>query len=440
MKRLAVIVSALALAAVGVAGALAARGGYFSAGEVDVRPSSATPELVARGDYLAKVGGCVSCHTQAGQPLMSGGVGITTPYGVVWPGNLTPDATTGLGAWSLADFRRALRHGQSRDGRLLSPAFPYTATTLLPDADVQALWAWLGTLPATARPAPAATLSWPTNERWALAIWRGLYFTPGELAPVPGQSAEWQRGALLVRGVAHCSACHDSRNALGAAHEPGSLDGQLMPGGGWLAPSLLQADQAGVQAWRTEDIVALLREGQSPQGRANGPMAEVVHANTRHLTLADAQAMATYLRALPLQPDAAPQAAMKTPAPATPASSASQDGTTAITVPGARLYARHCAECHGDQGQGVPGVYPPLAGNRLVTMSRHNNLVRSVMEGGFALPTAAEPRPYGMPPFGPLLSDPELAELLSWMRTAWGHQAAPVSTVDINRLRGDLQR
>jgi mono/diheme cytochrome c family protein len=384
-------------------------------------PLSADPGRVARGALLARQGGCVSCHSQPGQPLMSGGAALRTPFGQITPGNLTPDPQTGLGRWDEPAFWRALHHGQARDGRLLSPAFPYTATTLMPREDVQALWAWLQTLPPVQRTAPAPTLRWPYNSAWALALWRGWYFQPGEFQPDPAQSAVWNRGAYLVRGPAHCGACHDSRNALGAAHSPDALDGAFLPGTQWWAPSLRRPDEAGVQEWSDAEVLALLRDGHGPRGRANGPMAEVVRTMTRALPQDDLLAISSYLRSLPLDTG-----------PPDHFASVTQAGSDAR---GAGLYKQHCADCHGLQGQGEAGRFPALAGNRLVTMALPHNLIRTVMAGGFAQATVQEPRPYSMPPYAALLSDQELADLLSFVRSAWGHTASPVGPVLVNQLR-----
>jgi mono/diheme cytochrome c family protein len=390
------------------------------------RPAPADPAsdaLVAQraeGAYLARIGNCVACHTVAGRPLMSGGKALVTPFGTQFTSNLTPDADTGLGRWSEADFLRALRHGRSRDGRLLSPAFPYTRFNRLSDEDGRALWAYLRSVAPVRLAPPPSRLTWPADQPWALALWRGLYFWPDDPVPAAAAAGPADRGAYLVQGLAHCGACHDARNALGAARQPGALDGQALPGASWHAPSLRLAGEAGVQSWSEDEVVALLKTGQSPRGQANGPMAEVVQAGTQFLRDADLRAMAAYLRQLPLA--SPPPAALATATgPARPA--------------GRTLYERHCADCHGAQGQGVAGFYVALAGNRLVTQSSPANLIRMLMDGGFEPATAANPRPYGMPPYGPLLGDAELADLLSYLRSAWGHQASAVSPVEVNRMR-----
>ncbi|HSI59929.1 MAG TPA: cytochrome c, partial [Ideonella sp.] len=387
----------------------------------DAAPS---PELIAQGAYLARAGNCMGCHSAPGGAPGGGGVGVATPFGTVYSTNLTPDADTGLGRWSEADFWRALHHGRAKDGRLLYPAFPYPNYTLVKREDAQALWAYFGSLPAARQERRAPALGWPYGSQWALAIWRGVYFRAGEFQPRPAQSAEWNRGAYLVQGLGHCGACHDGRNPLGGPRIGAAFSGQMMPGTPWYAPSLHRADEAGVQAWNDAEVLALLRQGQSPRGRVNGPMAEVVQHGTQYLNPDDLGAIATWLRQLPL--DTTPRAP-EAPRGALPAE---------LLSAGRKLYEQHCAECHGDQGQGAAGIYPPLAGNRMVKMASPANLTRMVLEGGFGPTTAAHPRPFGMPPFGPLLGDDDLAALLTYLRSAWGHDAAPVDSVAVNRLRG----
>jgi len=413
----------LAVAAA-VAGALLWRGLAAPAGPAlpDAPVAAlADPALRASGAYLARVGNCAACHTAAGGAPMAGGRPVATPFGTVYSSNLTPDPATGLGRWTADEFARALRHGQSRDGRLLSPAFPYTAFTRLADADVLALWAYLGGLPAVQQAQPEAHMRWPFDRPWALALWRGLYFQPGRYQPDPARSAAWNRGAYLGTGLAHCGACHDQRNALQGPQTGGALRGQAVPGTAWRAPSLHRADEAGVQDWPEAEVMQWLQTGQAPHGRANGPMAEVVVAGTQHLNEADLRALTTWLRSLAQDPG--------------PAQPTAPPATGPQQQAGQALYQRHCADCHGEQGEGAPGISPALAGNRLVTMDPPGNLVRLVLEGGFEAATLAHPRPFGMPPYGPLLSDTELADLLSYLRSAWGHQAGAIGPVEVNRLR-----
>ncbi len=384
--------------------------------ELSATAINATPELLARGAYLARAGNCAACHTTRGGTPYAGGRGIDTPFGAVYSSNLTPDVRTGIGSWSAAEFWRALHNGRSKDGRLLYPAFPYPSYTSVTRADSDALYAYLHSLPATAQPATPHALRWPFNQQAALAVWRALYFSPSSFQPEPAQSAEWNRGAYLVRGLGHCGACHTARNALGGTDERLDLAGGLMPVQNWYAPSLTSAQEASVHDWPLQDTVRLLQTGIAPQGSVRGPMAEVVQQSTQYLSPQDLTAMAIYLKALPQTPPQPARAAPSTPRNA---------------EHGGKLYEQHCAQCHGAQGQGVAGAYPPLAGNRAVTMASTANLVHAVRNGGFAPSTAGNPRPFGMPPFVLVLSDADIAAVLTHIRTSWGNQAAGVTELEV---------
>ncbi|MBL8338438.1 MAG: cytochrome c, partial [Rhodoferax sp.] len=254
----------------------------------------------------------------------------------------------------------------------------------------------------------------------ALAVWRALYFRAGVFEPQPAQSAAWNRGAYLVQGLGHCNACHAARNLLGANAGVEDLSGGQIPMQGWYAPSLRDPAQAGVAGWETAQVVQLLQTGVSPRGSALGPMAEVVLHSTQYLRPDDLAAMATYLQSLPQA-----AAATDTGAPA----------PGRVLALGEQLYGTHCADCHGAQGQGVAGAYPPLAGNRAVRMVPAANLVQVVLRGGYAPATVGNPRPFGMPPFQMLLSDEEVAAVVSYIRQAWGNQASGVSALDVTRHR-----
>lgn len=392
-----------------------------SRGEVRALASRepANPAQVDRGAYLARVGHCAGCHTAPGGAPYAGGRGIETPFGTVYAANLTPDETTGLGRWSGDDFWQALHHGRSRDGRLLNPAFPYPNTTLVRREDADAIYAYLRTLTPVTRRNTAHALRWPYDSQLALAVWRRLYFQPGTFEPQPGRSAEWNRGSYLVNGLGHCAACHGARDVLGGQRR-GDWSGRGLALQGWQAPSLHRPDEAGVQAWPLADVVALLKTGVSPQAGVQGPMAEVVFGSTQHLDEADVQAMAVYLRSLPAQ---APPVASPVVADA------------AQMRLGAQVYREHCARCHGEQGEGALNAYPALVGNRAVVAPEPQNLLRTLMLGGYLPATAGHPRPYGMPPFGPVLSDAELAAVSTYLRQSWGHRAAPVTALQVQRAR-----
>jgi mono/diheme cytochrome c family protein len=394
----------------------------------------ASPALLARGEYLTRAGNCMSCHTSRGGTPFAGGRGIETPFGTVFSSNLTPDAKTGLGTWSSDDFWRALHNGRSQSGRLLYPAFPYTSYTEVSRADADAMHAYLQSLPSASAPAEPHTLRWPFNTQIALAVWRALYFTPGTFEPEPLQSADWNRGAYLVRGLGHCAACHSARDALGGSN-PLNMAGGLIPMQNWYAPALTENAEAGLSKWPVQDVVTLLKTGVAPGASVLGPMAEVVRNSTQHMSDDDLRSMAVFLKSLP--PTLHEEAGLPTAARGPKAEAVATSGSARA---GAKLYENNCAQCHGDKGQGVVGAYPALAGNRAVTMASTDNLVQIILNGGYAPATAGNPRPFGMPPFMLVLNDTEVASLLTFLRSAWGNQASQVSSFDVNRSRTGNQR
>ena len=379
-------------------------------------PDPLSPALIERGAYLARAGNCRDCHTPRGAGPYSGGRGIPTPFGTVYSSNLTPDAATGIGAWSAAEFRRALQHGRSRDGRLLYPAFPYDANTRVSAADADALWAYLRSLPAVAQANRPHALRWPYDTQAALALWRALYFRPGRFETQPQQTAEWNRGAYLVQGLGHCSACHAERNALGATRNAVGLAGGLIPLQNWVAPAL-----GGEPA---DAVAQLLQTGVADGAAMLGPMAEVVLHSTQHLSPADLLAMARYLQSLPR--------------PVPPARAESTALPTHLER-GAKVYDARCTQCHGADGRGVARAYVPLAGNRAVLQEPPANLVQVVLGGAFAPSTAGNPRPFGMPPFATELGDEDVAAVLSYIRNAWGNRAGEVMALDVQRWRSSVR-
>ena len=386
-----------------------------------------SPATVARGEYLARAGDCMACHTARAGAALAGGLALATPFGTVYTSNLTPDNDTGIGTWSSADFWRALHNGRARNGRLLYPAFPYTNYTKVTREDSDALYAWLRTLAPVHQPNRPNALRWPYNTQTALAVWRALFFKPGSYVSDPSHTVEWNRGAYLIQGLGHCSACHSTRNALGATSSALDLAGGLIPLQNWYAPSLESPLEAGVADWDIPDIVKLFKTGTTRHGWVTGPMAEAVLRGTQYLSQDDLVAMAQYLKALPGDHASAQASAPRRYPPI----------NTALTMVGARLYKDNCAQCHGDAGEGVPHAYPALAGNRTVTMDSPANLVQMVLYGGFAPATTGNPRPFGMPPFVPVLNDREIAAVLTYIRTAWGNQAAQVTDVQVGQLRSN---
>jgi cytochrome c553 len=418
-----------------------ARGcGSASAPARSTAAASSSPahlDLSARGAYLARVGNCQGCHTATGGASYAGGRGIETPFGTVYSSNLTADHASGIGGWSPDDFWQAMHEGRSKDQRLLYPAFPYPSFTHLSRADSDALFAFLKTVPAVKQTNRSHALRWPYRTQTALTVWRALYFTPGGGVSKSGPVSVASRGADLVNGLGHCGTCHTPRNMLGASRSALDLQGGMMPMQRWYAPSLRDRQEGGVGDWSLDEVSRWLQTGVSARGVATGPMAQVVLHSTQYLSDDDRLAMATYLRSSQ-RPSAvaAPQprasgATLERPLPGT------------VTNPpagskrplGADLYDTFCKSCHDEQGQGVPDAYPALAGNRTVTMPNPNNLIQTILWGGYTPATARNPRPFGMPPFVLNLSDRELAALSTYLRSSWGNQSAPVTELEVSQAR-----
>ena len=377
-------------------------------------------QVVSRGAYLSRAGNCAACHTARGGVAFAGGRAIETPFGIVYSSNLTPDPETGIGRWNQAHFWRAMHHGRSRDGRLLYPAFPYADYTHITREDSDALYAFLRSLPPVSKANLTHDLRFPYNSQVSLAVWRALFFSPASFKEDASRSTEWNRGAYLVRGLGHCQACHAPRNIFGATTEAANLSGGLIPMQNWYAPSLRSKVEAGVQDWSAEETISLLRDGRTSHATALGPMADVVYGSTQSLSETDLRAMATFLRDLPREEPQKPRPEFV---------------PVGVRTLGARIYKAQCAECHGDEGEGGGNLYLSLAGQRTVTMQSSANLVKIIINGGFAPTTAGNPRPFGMPPFGQNLSNAEIAAVASFVRSAWGNNAGPVSELDVFKVR-----
>lgn len=391
-------------------------------GESNPRPA-ATVERVAKGEYLARAGNCMACHTTRGGSAYAGGRAIATPFGTIHSPNITPDTGTGIGAWTADDFWRALHNGKSKDGSFLYPAFPYPNYTKVTRDDSDAIYLYLRTLPPVRQINAAHDLRFPFNQRYLLAFWRALYFTPGEFVADTKQGKDWNRGAYLVQGLGHCAACHTSRTVLGGTSKTGELAGATIAMLNWHASSLSADEDGGLWGWQRQDIRELLQTGVSQRGAVSGPMAEVVSASLQHLAQEDIDAMALYLQSVPRRPAARPA----------PQVGRIDEG---VLKNGARIYEQHCVACHQADGKGAPPAYPPLAGNQALTARSALNPIRIVLNGGYPPVTHGNPRPYGMPPFGWALNDGEIAAVLSYVRHSWGNRASMVSAAEVAKYRG----
>lgn len=380
--------------------------------------STASAQLTPaqRGEYLARAGDCISCHTANGGAPYAGGYQLDTPFGYLLAPNITPDDETGIGRWSSADFYRAMHDGVNKRGQDMYPAMPYDFYTRLTRADSDAIFAYLRTLKPVINAVDINHLRFPFNQRWSMAVWRELYFSEGTFKPDPSKSTSWNRGAYLVEGLGHCSSCHSPRNALGGIEQNKAYTGASIDD--WFAPNLTANLHTGLGEWTAADIATYLKTG-AVAGRttAFGPMAEVITNSLSHLSDADLAAMAEYLKAIP------PNSSLRTGKPA-------PDPTR---VRGATLYMDHCGGCHQAKGRGIPGVFPPLAGNGAVIAPDPSNIIKVVLKG---LPQRGAYIP--MPALGGQLDDQQIADIANYVRTSWGNDAQPNGTpAMVARLRKD---
>ena len=361
-----------------------------------------TQTQVERGQYLATAGDCISCHTGPSGKPFAGGLKMKTPFGYLLTPNITPDVQTGIGSWSEEDFFRAIHDGVNKHDQDLFPAMPFVAGTKVSREDVNAIYAYIQTIPAVSNAVSVNHLDFPFNIRKSMFFWRELFFTPGFYQPDTSKSASWNRGAYLVEGLGHCSDCHSPRDVLGGIKQSKAFTGALIDG--WFALNLTSNITTGLGAWSASDSATYLKTGAYPgKTTALGPMAEVVHNSTSHLTDDDLLAMATYLKTLP-------------------ANSSLYGGNKKIDLhklEGARLYIDNCSGCHQSSGRGVQGVIPPLAGNPAVIAPNPGNIIKVVLNG-----VIAQNNYIAMPEFGSKLTDVEIAELVNYARTSWGNAAS----------------
>ena len=260
-------------------------------------PSSGQ-SLVERGEYLARAGDCVSCHTATGGEPFAGGLRIDTPFGYMLTPNITPDAETGIGRWSGGDFYRALHDGVNKRGQDMYPTMPYDFYTRVTRADVDALYAYLRTMKPVRNAVDVNRLDFPFNQRYAMGVWRELYFKEGTYRPDPSKSASWNRGAYLVEGLGHCSDCHSPRNLLGGIEKSKQFSGAVIDG--WFALDLTSDIATGLGSWSVDDLATYFKTGVGKDKTTTlGPMAEVIRNSLSYLTDADRTAMAEYLKTLP---------------------------------------------------------------------------------------------------------------------------------------------
>jgi mono/diheme cytochrome c family protein len=379
-------------------------------------------DLIQRGRYLTAMGDCGACHTLPGSDrLLAGGRPIETPFGLLLAPNITPDAETGIGAWTDDEVVNSLTKGTGRNGIHLYPAMPYTYSTKITREDALAIRAYLNTIPAVRNPVVPNQLRFPFDVRAGLIAWDALNFRPGEYKPVAGKSAAWNRGAYIVEGLAHCGLCHTPKNAAGGDETSQWLRGYALQG--WFAPDITNDRRRGIGNWSVEDVVTYLKTGHNRFTAASGPMAEVVVDSTSKLTDEDLNAVAVYLKDQPV--------------PNTP--EATGDPDAGVMRNGGAIYAVQCAACHSGDGSGVDGLFPMLKGSGVVQSLDPVSILHVVLRGARSAATDPAPTAPAMPSFGWTLSDDQVAAVATYVRNAWGNRAPPVDAATVGKTRRMLE-
>jgi mono/diheme cytochrome c family protein len=380
---------------------------------------ASSPEVIAKGEYLARAGDCVVCHTGPGERPFAGGLRMSTPLGDIYTTNITPDKETGIGNDSFDDFERAMRHGTAKDGHRLYPAMPYPSYAKVSEDDLRALYAFfMESVPPASRPNSPTEIRWPLNMRWPLRIWDKVFTDKIGYTPDPAHDEAWNRGAYLVQGLGHCGSCHTPR---GIFFQEKALDEQrtaYLSGGNldnWFASSLRADPDFGLANWSEANIAMFLKTGHNADATAFGTMIDAINNSTQYLTDTDLTAIATYLKSLP-----ASQASNK---------------EVAGAPPNGKAYVQQCAACHLADGKGHAPYIAPLAANPAVMDPDPSSLINITLNGSARVVVDGMPDAYRMPQFRVLLKDEEIAEILSFIRTSWGNKAAPVTVDQVAKIR-----
>ncbi|WP_460272367.1 cytochrome c [Celeribacter sp. ULVN23_4] len=395
-----------------------------------------------QGEYVMYASDCVACHTADGGASLAGGRAIASPMGTIWSTNITPDPETGIGGWSLDDFRAAMVDGVMPNGTHLYPAMPYENFRHMSESDIRALYEYLmNEVEPVTNEVEETKLSFPFNMRFGIRAWNWLALSgDASFAPL-GTSDMQDRGQYLVEGAGHCAACHSPRTQFMAQDGVTADEESFLAGGvidGWNAPAIY-GPKSTIADWGVEETAAYLETGRNAYSTANGEMALVVEHSLQHLTDEDNLAIASFL--LGEDAEVASVAGTMKVMPDPVADAAGEATAQMLTeanpdMPlGARLYLDNCSACHFVTGKGAPEIFPELAGNALVNGSEVTPLISIILNGTDIPSTEKRPMHLVMQGYADRLDDDEVAELATFLRSAWGNDAAPVSTAEVASIR-----
>src|SRR5262245_3493748 len=442
-RRPIIVIAAIIIVAVGVVawfiltrGPLAFAGGstvaladYHEANPTGVPAELAKTDIVQRGEYLAKAADCMVCHTAPGGASYAGGLAFPLPFGTLYSTNITADKDTGIGNYSDQDFLNAVQRGIRKDGVRLYPAMPYTSYTLITDADLIAIKAYLFGLPAVHRQNQRDTLLFPFNQRWSMIFWSWAFNADTRFAPNTAKSAEWNRGAYIAEALAHCGECHTPRNLAFALNNWRKFAGAVAAG--WRAYDITSDKGTGIGAWSDEEVFAYLAKGHTMgRGTASGPMGEAVDHSFSQMEPVDIRAVVTYLRSIPAVASSEP-ATIAPPAPESP-----KDGRAVANALGRKVFAQACVSCHSWTGESALSPFATISGSRAVNDPTATNVAQIVISGTRRLTPGA----MSMPAFGGIYTDTEIAAVANYVTARFGSAASKLTAKDVTDLRGQTAR
>ncbi|PKU23035.1 cytochrome c [Telmatospirillum siberiense] len=395
--------------------------------------------LVAKGEYVARTGDCLTCHTAKDGKPYAGGLPMQTPIGIIYSKNITPDKETGIGDWTYDTFARLMRTGIDDEGHSSYPAMPYPSFSRIGDDDLAALYAYFQHGVDPVRQANRKSeIPWPLSVRWPLGVWRWA-FAPAvqPFQPPPQADARIARGAYLVEGPGHCGACHTPRGLALQEEALSDAEGSdYLSGGsaidGWVPVSLRDEYGGGLAGWSASDIVALLKTGRNTHGATLGGMNDVVVHSTQYFTDEDLVSVAAYLKSLAPNKDSPPFRYDDT------AAKALFNGTP--PTKGAQIYVDRCGGCHRTDGKGAGSVFPSLAGNPILQTADATSAINIVLAGGAVPATATSPSVFTMAPYADVLTDQEIADVVSFIQTSWGNTGTATTREKVTSLRNTKAR
>ncbi len=387
--------------------------------------------LIKQGEYLARLGDCMACHTTAGRPAYAGGLAIKSDLGTIYSTNITPDKQYGIGNYTEQQFADAVRKGVRPDGSYLYPAMPYPDYAAISNTDIHALYTYFmhGVTASNSQP-PATDMRFPFSQRWGMRFWNLVFTSDKPFQPIGGASAQVNRGAYIAESLGHCGSCHTPRGFAMNEKALHSNDRDFLAGGdlnGWDVPSL-----RGIARWSPQEIVDYLQTGRNDKAGVAGEMTSVVENSTSHMTDADLQAIAAYLKFLGGNPPLQAYDQQK--------NQATTDTLTAAVnlTEGQTLYLNNCDACHFANGLGAPGAFPQLDQAAVVNAQSPDGLIHIILQGAQLPSTPKAPSMLKMPAFAHRLSDDQVAKLATFVRQGWSNNAPAVTADQVQKVRATL--